>query len=356
MGFEIEFLKVGDGEKSGDAILVRWGNDGAYKIGVIDGGTKESGQNLVNHIREHYGVQNVDFVLNTHPDSDHCSGLTVVLEQLTVKELWMHLPWNYSSDLLQWIDDERVTDTSLQKRLRAKLQTAHEVEKLARGKGVTIREPFQGNTVGPFTVLSPSVDWYKELVVNFRNMPGAKEEENQRFGLLKKALDAAKRIAESFDFETLREGGVTSAENNSSTILYGELESTKILLTGDAGLEALERAADYADRTIYGWNQSLKFVQVPHHGSRRNVSPSILNRILGPKVSEIDPTKGYAYISASCGSTKHPRKSVTNAFRRRGYPCYKTNGNTIRYHSNMPDRGWKPITALEFASEVEDYD
>ena len=55
MGFEVDFLPVGDGEMSGDAITLRWGNlfgpRDHQTVVVIDGGTKQSGQNLVQHLK-----------------------------------------------------------------------------------------------------------------------------------------------------------------------------------------------------------------------------------------------------------------------------------------------------------------
>lgn len=41
IGYEIDFLAVGDGERSGDAIAVRYGSPGAYRVMVVDGGTKD---------------------------------------------------------------------------------------------------------------------------------------------------------------------------------------------------------------------------------------------------------------------------------------------------------------------------
>ena len=105
IGFEIDFLPVGNGERSGDAIAIRYGSPGDYKVLVYDGGTKESGQALVDHIKKYYGTTRVDYVVNSHPDSDHASGLSVVLEQLEIGELWMHQPWKYSSVILDYFKD-----------------------------------------------------------------------------------------------------------------------------------------------------------------------------------------------------------------------------------------------------------
>lgn len=52
-GYEIDFLPVGNGERSGDAIAIRYGSQDNYKIMVYDGGTKESGQALVDHIKKY---------------------------------------------------------------------------------------------------------------------------------------------------------------------------------------------------------------------------------------------------------------------------------------------------------------
>jgi len=43
----------------------------------VDGGTKESDQALVDHIKKYYGTSCVDYVVNSHPDADHASGLSV---------------------------------------------------------------------------------------------------------------------------------------------------------------------------------------------------------------------------------------------------------------------------------------
>src|SRR6266404_4274074 len=103
MGYEIDFLAVGDNSKSGDAIAFRSGNLQGRReeqfVMVIDGGTKEAGDDLLRHIRTHCGTDTVDLVVSTHPDGDHASGLTVLLEKLGVKRLWMHRPWQHAEDI-----------------------------------------------------------------------------------------------------------------------------------------------------------------------------------------------------------------------------------------------------------------
>ena len=53
------------------------------------------------------------------------------------------------------------------------------------------------------------------------------------------------RRSEDLFTETLREGGITAAENESSVVLYGQIDGRNILLTADAGLRALGAAVSW---------------------------------------------------------------------------------------------------------------
>lgn len=57
---------------------------------------KSRGAALVEHIKKYYKTDHVDYVVNTHPDADHASGLLVILENLSVGELWLHRSWENS--------------------------------------------------------------------------------------------------------------------------------------------------------------------------------------------------------------------------------------------------------------------
>lgn len=370
MPFEIDFLPVGKGERSGDAIAVRYGTPGNYSIVVYDGGTKEAGQALVDHIRRYYGTDFVDHVVNSHPDGDHASGLSIVLEQLQVGTLWMHRPWNYSRVILDYFKDGRITSDSLKDRLQQKMRAAYELEQIAQSKRIPIKEPFQGERIGVFHVLSPNRDWYiHDLIPAFEKSPAqklAEEAAAQSMGLdLFKALREVARkattwVAEQWNIELLRENVETSAENESSAILYAYMEDEKegIVLTGDAGVRALSAAAEYLEKHGIDVPQSVKFIQIPHHGSRHNVSTSLLNRLLGQKLlgPTTSPSK-FAYVSASVDSKTHPRKMVVNAFVRRGASVIATQGTAKCYSRGMPARsGWNPVTPLAFSTEVESWD
>jgi beta-lactamase superfamily II metal-dependent hydrolase len=357
VGFEIDFIAVGEGERSGDAIAIRYGVPGAYRVMVVDGGNKDSGQKLVEHIRQYYGTSHVDFLVNTHPDVDHASGLEIVLENLTVGQVWVHQPWNYPHQIIQWFKDGRITVASLAERLQDAMYHAYRIEEVAKEKGIPVFEPFQGSRIGEFHVLSPSREWYLDIIAHFDKTPATLIAPPSE-GLLGKAVALVEKIKlwldEKWDFETLKDGAETSFDNESSVVLYGWLDQRGILLTGDAGVLALTRGADHLEANGISIPNSLKFVQIPHHGSRHNVGPTILNRLLGPVVPLGSVAEKSAFVSAGAKSETHPRRIVTNAFKRRGVRVYQAKGISIRHSHNMPDRaGWRAIPEVAFFDTVE---
>jgi len=128
------------------------------------------------------------------------------------------------------------------------------------------------------------------------------------------------------------------------------------VLTGDAGIRALDRAIKYMKSIGENPVLDISFYQIPHHGGRHNISPSILNKLIGEKVDNGVSRNKVAFVSVAQDSD-HPLKMVTNAYIRRGVATYKTNGNVI-CHSNgkMPDRGWSSLSAIEFSDYVEEWD
>src|ERR1700733_13186784 len=87
MGYEIDFLPVGK-EKSGDAILVRYGNlfgtRAEQKVIVVDAGYPETSDLVVKHLADHYNTDKIDLMISTHPDQDHIGGLEAVMNKCAV--------------------------------------------------------------------------------------------------------------------------------------------------------------------------------------------------------------------------------------------------------------------------------
>jgi beta-lactamase superfamily II metal-dependent hydrolase len=167
--------------------------------------------------------------------------------------------------------------------------------------------------------------------------------------LLRSFVEGAKKLLENWDVETLAKNTETSASNESCVVQYAVLGDKAVLLTADVGPIGLTEAADHGHQLGLGMP---KFVQVPHHGSRHNVTPEVLDRWLGPK-----QPKGTEVGTAFCsvGSNKHdyPRGQVTNAFMRRGFKVFCTRTTWISHYGGPGHPNMVLATAEDFANEVE---
>ena len=354
MSFELDIHAVGEGKSSGDAITLRFGTLDTLqqKVVVVDGGYQADGERLVDFIPRVYGTRKIDLMISTHPHDDHVGGLRPMLESLEVRELWMHRPWQRSRSIRRYVSDGRVTHRSLTERLQRSFKQAFELEQSARAKGIPIHEPTAGKMFADaILVAGPTEEYYASLMATF--------DADQRAAslgqlLVRGAKAAANWITETWDKEALVEpdDDAVSPVNNSSTVLYLKLEK-RILLTGDAGVSALRQALDLLSHA--GLSGRVKWVQLPHHGSKRNVGPSILTRLFGPPHGPETNKWGIA-SAAKEGRPKHPSQRVINAVRRRKGRVQATSGQSILLKSSdIPMRsGYSPMSTLEFVAAYED--
>ena len=343
---EIDFIEAGVSD-SGDAISIRRRYNGGDSIYVVDGGYEDDGQKLVNHIRTHYGQRYyINHLVLTHPHADHFGGLETVFREIRVDYLWMNRPWRHV-DLLMPMFKYYQDRNRLIARLKRDYPKVAELEEIANERGIEIRDAFQGDTIGEFTVLSPHKTTYLHLVVGSDKTPVPL---NKSTALLGESVSPAAWGEENLKGDT--EG--TSEENESSIVQFASICGKKILLTGDAGVQALTKAHQAACQMglpIY----PLHWFQVPHHGSRRNLSSDVLDKWLGERLSGpvSDPAK-QAVISANQNDEEHPKKAVVRAMIHRGRRVFQTNGTLHTYSSGAPDRGWTTAIPLEYPQEQED--
>lgn len=368
MKCEIEFLPVGSASKAGDAIVIRYGEPHDFRLMLVDGGHAETGEEIVAHLKRHFGTNPVlDHVVLTHSDGDHASGLRTVLEQVKVNALWLHVPWLHADEALPLFADKRFTAEGLAKRIKDEYAMVDEVVSLALAQGSKVNSAFEGAQIGPFRVLSPNRDYYPYLLPQFDKTPDPDQPAIERVGLwigkvslADRLIEAARGALQSWTTENwyqerLRDGGITNASNESSVVMYGLFENGPVLLTGDAGLRGLTWAADAADGLGLPLQQ-FDFVQIPHHGSRRNSGPTILNRILGGIQPEGCATRFAAFVSAPTDDAKHPRRIVLNAFKRRGGRIIATQGLSKVHWGGFPAReGYLVAEVMPFFDRVEEY-
>lgn len=350
VNYELDFLPVGEG--SGDAIVIRYGDDtDGYLLHVVDGGRTDTAETIINHINTFYPGYYINHMVLSHADDDHATGLIGVMEKIVVKHLWMNRPWLYADQVLHHFHGN-FTLQGLIDDIKRRHPYLVDLERLANQYGTVIHEVFQGDQIGGFTVLAPTRSRYVNAIPDFGKTPERYQTEAaglQNFGLLRSLVAAAKKLLESWDIETLAENTETSASNESCVVQYALLGERPVLLTADVGPIGLTEAANYAaQRGLL----MPKFVQVPHHGSRHNVTPTVLNTWLGNKQPQ-GTVVGTAFCSVGSNKDDYPRAQVTNAFMRRGFKVYSTRTKWISHYSGPGHPNVVPAVPEDFVHEVE---
>lgn len=361
MKYEIDFMGINKEGKDADAICFRYfdEDDNKYHIGIYDGGTNDYGIEMKEHIKKYYKQDNeklvIDFVVCSHSHEDHASGLTEILKEFDVKKVYINIPWLYVNDLYEIVKDGRITINSLEDRLRSNYKYVEDIEKICIYKKIKIEETFEGTIINDrFKVVSPTKQFYIDLLVESDKTPEMEKQSKIQkvYNNVRKTIDL---LLENWNIEHLREDVTTDPENEMSIILYGDMDQEKFLLVGDAGIRAINKAIEYMEKQCIDCKK-IDLYQIPHHGGRRNVSTLLLNKLLGNKVSE-GIENGRIAIALAAKNSDHPKKMVTNAYKRRGIKVFETKGNIIHHHRNTPKReGWNTATSVKFYNEVEQWE
>lgn len=284
--YHIKFFKVGEASKGSDAIVIElFDTEDNPHIVIIDGGYSKTGEEIVSYLKEKYGNTDrkvkIDMIFNTHPDLDHISGLKKILESddFQVKLLVFNRPWRDAGLKKTDFDDKRITTSSLAQRIKDEFSIADDLEDIANKKNIKIYQGKQGVTAydGVFTFLGPSDAFYKQHLMqsdktpdNFLNkynkpyVQTTTEEEDY--------IPTLGKTIKWFDDEQ------TSDVNQTSLVIALILGDFKILFTGDAGKDALNNALDYWE-SLGHKSSEFSVVQLPHHGSRKNIDPAVLKRL-----------------------------------------------------------------------------
>jgi len=357
--YEVEFLSSTSDTQSEtrkyDAIVIRFQEEGDPRpyIVVIDAGYSDIGQVVVDHINQHYGTNRVDLLISTHADQDHINGIPTILERMEVGEVLIHQPRLHTDNAADFSNIEAV-DTILN---------------LCQQNSIKCdEEPFAGveRFDGRIVVLGPNIALYEDMLqthldeVRTNAFPASANSSRPTLESVLAALSGLQnRVLDLLPIEILGNSGKTGPRNNSSVITAVNIAGHRMLFTGDAGIPALEMAADeYEYRFGLFSANPLGFFQAPHHGSKRNLGTDILDRMLGPKGAGHNANL-VVFITTAYKSTKHPSARVTNAVMRRGCQPHKlgvtkARQGYIRHHYNAPTRAnMVPLTPHPILSEDE---
>lgn len=307
-GLEIDMLSLGNS----DCILATAWNGFACTRVLIDGGRADTVRDVRAFLRSQ-GITYIDHVVSTHPHDDHIGGLAELVSDPTLffGTAWVHCPGLHVD--ISAVDRALTRTAALKesRRIREALASSAALLKAVEKRGVQVREPFAGAVVGFLTVCGPTVADYRELLTFFASTDTIQQ--IHRSVVLQEIAEAKLQMASvpsllRSTLDVLTDTPQTSPENNSSVILGTLFNHCKYLFTADAGAQALAHAASLYDLSSCTW------MQLTHHGSRRNISPAL--------IGHFRPRQ--AYVSA-CGSDgKHPRRAVVNAFNKVGTEVYST--------------------------------
>jgi beta-lactamase superfamily II metal-dependent hydrolase len=308
-GFEIFYQNLGNA----DSIFVRYWDNGNPTNILIDGGRKTHVEQIEEFLDERSKdtpecSSTIHHLVCSHSDDDHAGGLVPLVEnkKFPIGKAWVHdlrgtnfLPSSYRESLRSWGDNKLLEKIETSEQTRLSLLTALEA------RGIAHEDPYMGVQIGPLWVLGPTIEFFREQYAQLIQEASAKSFEmllesrqvDQYLSeeMLKQA-DAANELGE----------GLTTPINEVSTVIILPSPydgSGKYLFTGDVGPQGLDQVIGRFGETV----KSLRWFDVPHHGSRRSMRQK--------HIDHFSPTT--SFISAK-GSVKHPSRKMVKALKEHG--------------------------------------
>lgn len=304
--YEIRFFPVGEGTKGGDAIFIRlyYDNHSTPVTVMVDGGYADTADDVIEYMDE-LGIDQLDYVINTHPDQDHISGLVSLFENNKVKpngKLYMKRPW-YGNYLKLGDFPSVKTKLGMFRVLHSAFPYCKQLEDIACQKFTTgkIINPIIGTQIlGCIRFLGPQRAFYRERLLcssKTPECPGRLPQESARMPIEFEKYVNGQPIKWD-DSEN------TTDINDTSLVLQLSMPDRIFLLTGDVGKVGLARALSCYNLYNNGQHGDIYTMQLPHHGSRKNINPDLL--------SEIEAVQ-YVISCPPDGETDgHPSKRLIN--------------------------------------------
>jgi len=341
MDFSIDMLDLGNADC--DIIWIK--DQGQDYITIIDGGNPNDAKKIIAHyeknIKQHIKDETPILIINTHPHKDHIGGLIDLVHYFKnqIARFYYNDPTKYISEDkrsgIRTLNESILYSNNKVKRIMESFKDVDNLKEVLAQYNIQPIEAFSDTILDHnfFEIVGPSKAFYLEQLEHFSNI------ERMKFMSLNTLKEAeVSEVEEGLKpCAILDEKNDSSAENLTSVLTkFIDSKGRKYLFTADAGIDSFESSVNN------GYDiKNLHICQLPHHGSRRNMSTNW--------VANFNPTQ--FWVSAN-GSTKHPRKAVISCIKKNLPNCnvYSTHkGGTKHINSTngiFPKRNWTTANPL----------
>lgn len=341
MDFSIDMLDLGNA----DCQIVWTKTNGQDFVTIIDGGNPKDAIKIINHYEKYikpYVLKNCPIlIINTHPHKDHIGGLIDIVHYFKnqIVRFYYNDPTLYIDETkrtgIRGLHESILYSNVKVKRIMESLKDVDDLKTALKQYNIIPLEAFSDTPLDHdlFEIVGPSKEFYLQQLNHFTNV------ESLKFMSLNTLKESEINEVEEglIPCKILDEKNDSSAENLTSVLTkFTDSSGRKYLFTADAGIDSFESA------TQNGYDiKNLHICQLPHHGSRRNMSTNW--------VSNFNPNQ--FWVSAN-GSAKHPRKAVISCIKKNlpncnVYSTHKGGTKHINSTSNLfPKRNWNTAKPL----------
>lgn len=265
-------------------------------------------------------------------------------DNLDIQEIWVDDPANHVElGKIKWYRKQETLEIEARSVFDLGDTNLMElIDKLVDDKKIRFFEPFadaddysvesyiSSKWSGLINVIGPTVDYYSDLVPDFRNDLHKKDYETDE------NEDSSVELTEGQVYsKTLEDAGDDPSTHNQSSVIVKFIpdDNNVFLFMGDAGRDAIDNMSEENIDSI----QNVFWLKVPHHGSKYNIDNDMINHI-HPEVAYISTEKYGHYLS----------KAVVNALKKAGADVYSTNvnGSMCHHHNTITHAGYSTANPL----------
>jgi len=282
---KIQFLNVGQG----DSIILQWVRDEKIKVGIIDCKNNKSPNSTIEQLKA-IKPESIDFIILSHPHSDHFSGMEDLLTYLITENIPVH----------HFYTTATISPNRIMLSVKGKV-AKNAVTSLFK----MLKDLYTKDLLPMYFMNETDID----MLLN----------SEWRLKIMSPSTSEIDTYSSTANYNIVRQEEEPDNEpkgNLLSTFLAIHCERSYFLLTSDTVLKTFQRV-DKKYRNFFS-GKKLLLGQIPHHGSKENYS-STFWKTKNPEKKEMP-----AVISVGTNGYHHPNKDIMTNLSKLGYEIYKT--------------------------------